>query len=172
MLLGKDNGPSPFKNGDGDLKVGIELALSEQDEVVLSSARGEIALIVFDGGTGCWSVRKRQSYLVVRKGRECLVGIRRGSLGSLQERAGGRSNCYSQRRLLVGPVAETCCSIRTGLPCCSGRKKAACSTQLGLSRSRSEGGRLEGVHAVNVFWTMAMGECCSGLSVVTMEESV
>ena len=37
---------------------------------------------------------------------------------------------------------------------------------------RGAGGRLEGVHAVHVFCTMAMGERCSGLSVVTMEESV
>ena len=124
----------------GGLSVGIELALTEQDEVVLSLARGEIPSIVFEGRTRDRSVQKQQSYLVVRKGQECLVvGIRRGSLGSLQERAGGRSNCYSQRRLLVRPVAETCRSIRTGLSCCSGRKKAACSTRLGLSRSRSEG---------------------------------
>ena len=74
----------------------MELALMEQDEAVLSLALGEIASIVFEGGTGGRSVPKRQSCLVVRKGREGLrVGIRRGGLDGLQERAGSRSNCYS-----------------------------------------------------------------------------
>ena len=35
----------------------------------------------------------------------------------------------------------------------------------------ARGGGLEGVHAVNACWTMAMGECCFGLSVMTMDES-
>ena len=57
MSLGKDSRSRRLGTAAGGLKVGIELALTEQDEVVLSLARGENASTVFKGGTRDRSVQ-------------------------------------------------------------------------------------------------------------------
>ena len=72
--------------------------------------------------------------------------------------------CWSDRLQRLVVQSEQGCLV---VP--EGRRRLA---RLDLDYpDRGARGGLEGVHAVNACWTMAMGECCFGLSVMTMDES-
>ena len=125
------------------LKEGQEIAPFKNDKA---------ALLFGNDGRASLSGYDEAALTVFRKGQEA------DSIPTVDDA------CWSDR--LQGLVVQ---SERGCLVVPEGRGRCA---RLDLdSPGRGAGGRLEGVHAVDVCWTMAMGERCSGLSVVTMEES-